>query len=292
MIALLLLAACTPDTIVLEDAQNYSFSTLLTADCQTVPAGEDSRVDWSGLTRDLQGHEMDPTAEVSEVRLVRFLSLTRDEVLERISTNSIDMADILETASYEPSTGETSAWMTAFDFYGTPVVPAKNVVDDGRTYLASVLTGLYQYRMLTFFCPEDEAPANDVVIDSESADLDFDVDIAAGDPIPGDGTEVDWTGLGTDGLDHAFPVSNIDGLLVGRYGQPIEDLEASFFDLETLADPAWSADVEGVGSWDLTSLETDEGIGWESFDVDATWLIALRCSTCTNPAPLFLGIVQ
>ena len=31
MIALLLLAACTPDTIVLEDAQNYSFSTLLSS---------------------------------------------------------------------------------------------------------------------------------------------------------------------------------------------------------------------------------------------------------------------
>ncbi len=292
MIPLLLLAACGPGTIVLEDAQNYAFTTSLTADCQPVPAGEDSRVDWSGLTTDLQGHAMDPTAEVSEVRLVKFAALTREQVLERISTNSIDMADIFLSGSFEPTSGETGAFMSQFDFFGTPLVPEKHVLDDGGTYLASVLTGLYTYRMLTFFCPETGAAPADVAIDAGSADLTFEVDLAAGDPIPAGGSELDWTGLTTDGLGHPFPLANIDGLLVGRYDQAVPALEDAFFDLERLADPAWSADVEGQGTWDLTTLEAPGGEAWESFDAEGIWLVALRCSTCTNPAPLFLGIVE
>ncbi|MBN1337550.1 MAG: hypothetical protein JXB39_16475 [Deltaproteobacteria bacterium] len=289
---LLLLAACGPGVIVLEDAQNYAFTTDLTADCQTVPAGEDSLVDWSGLSTDLQHHAMDPTTQVSEVRLVRFLSLTQEEVLERISMNGIDMADILETASYVPVSGQTSAWLTEFDFFGTPVVPEKHVLDDGRTYLVAAITGLYEYRMLTFFCPETGAEPTTVRLLPDSAVLTFEVDIDAGEPIPEDGSEVDWTGLRTDGLGNEFPVSNVDGLLVGRYEPSIGELETSFFDLPALADPAWEADVEGRGRWDLTTLETDEGLGWSSFEAGWTWLVALRCSTCTNPAPLFLGVVR
>jgi len=288
----LLLAACGSDVIVLEDAQNYAFSTSLTADCQTVPAGEDSLVDWSGLDTDLQGHAMDPTTEVDEVRLVKFPHLTREEVLAAISANAIEQPDLEGYANYKPASGETSAVFSSFTFFGTPVNPPVDIVADGSTYLASALTGLYEYRMLAFFCPEEGAPAATVHLDPDSAVLTFDVDIDAGDPVPPDGTEVDWTGLTTDGLGNAFPLSNIDGLMLARYDQSIAELEEAFFDLLLLADPAWEADVEGVGSLDLTTLETAAGEPWESFDAEGTWLLALRCSTCTNPAPLFLGVVR
>ena len=289
---LLLLAACGPGVLVLEDAMNYRFTTSLTADCQTVPAGEDGLVDWSALTVDLQGHALDPTRDIDEVRLVKFLDRTRQEVLEAISTNAIEQPDITEYASYQPVSGETSALLSEFEFFGTPLVPEERILADGGTYLASALTGLYAYRMLTFFCPEEGAPAATVSLASDSAILDFDVDIDAGEPIPPDGEEVDWTGLTTDGLDNAFPISNVDGLMVGRYDQSVADLEGAFFDILTLADPAWEADVEGVGSLDLTTLEAADGTAWTSFDEEGTWLVALRCSTCTNPAPLFLGVVR
>ena len=67
LLPLILLACGKDEEIVLEDGDNFYFDSTLSADAQIVPAGEDSSVDWSGLTADILENAVDPTADVTEL---------------------------------------------------------------------------------------------------------------------------------------------------------------------------------------------------------------------------------
>jgi hypothetical protein len=82
-------------------------------------------------------------------------------------------------------------------------------------------------------------------------------------------------------------LSNIDRLMLARYTLSLEDLEARFLELEDLAEEMYIVDVAGLGSYDLMELE-----GFAGFEGEGTWLLAMRCSTCVNPSPQFVGLFE
>ena len=120
--------------------------------------------------------------------------------------------------------------------------------------------------------------------------LDFEANLADKDstPISKEGPWLlDWSDLTTDGRGNEFSHTSVDGIMVGRYESLTpSDLESQFLDLEYIADELWTMELTGGSTADLSDLSGDTP--FTDFSGEGTWILALRCSLCSNPAPLFL----
>ncbi len=293
----LVLCACGTHTIQLTDDQNFRFTTALTADVIPVAdCPDDLTMDWSGLTSDLLGHELDPTTDIDNLRVVRFYDLTPQEILDAISINELSQSDLSGNVDYAPVAGETQAEMTEFNFNGTAIDPATEVCASlGATFMFTALTGLYEYRMLVFFEPTKGETNTEVLLDADSAALEFDADLSRGGVIEvpkGRDYIVSWLDLTLDGQGNSFSLSNIDRLMLARYSLDVQEMEQQFLDLQIIPEEMYTADIGGVGEYEL-ALATDEaGLAFEGFDGEGLWLMGLFCSTCANPAPLYLAVIE
>jgi hypothetical protein len=78
--------------------------------------------------------------------------------------------------------------------------------------------------------------------------------------------------------------------MVGRYTDlSIEDLQNQFLDIELIADDLWTIELTGGSTANLADLSGDTP--FTDFSAEGTWVVALRCSLCSNPAPLFLSVL-
>ena len=148
--------------------------------------------------------------------------------------------------------------------------------------------------MFHFFRPVIDAAPAPVTLASDSAALTYTVDLEGGAPIAmtsAGRTRVDWSALTVGPSGQPIDLPDIDTLTVARYDEPLADLELDFLHVDALAEQTWSHDVEGWGDWCLDELEDADGAAFDGFTEDGTWLVALRCSTCLNPAPPFLGLI-
>ncbi len=293
----LLLAGCGTYTIELSDDSNFRFTTSLDAVVTPVQdCPEDLDMDWSGLDTDLLGHAMDPAAEIDLMRVVRFDSLSPEEVLDAISLNNLPQSEISGNVDYEPTADETAAPLSSFNFNGTPIDPTSEVCESlGATFMLTALTGLYQYRMLSFFAPTDGEANTEVVMGPGSASLEFDPDLSRGGVIEvpaGRDYHVIWTDLTLDGQGNPFSLSNIDSLMLARYELSIEEMEAQFLDLQIIPDEMYVAEFQGLGELDLIEAVDTSGAAFAGFEGEGLWLLGLFCSTCANPAPLYLAVIE
>jgi hypothetical protein len=297
MLLLGLLACGGTETIVLTDAQNYAFTSMISADCQTIPAGQDSRVDWSALTADILGNTLDPAKDVDTLQLALFPDLTSEQVLAGINDDTLAQSDVAGFADLQPPDGTTESTLSAFDTMGTPLDVAQ-IVADGSTYLLNASTqledGRVRYDTFTFLCPTATDEAATIALAPDSATLEWTVDLDGAEPIDMLGAKkiiVDWSELTQNGSDLEIDLADIDRMLLARYDEDLAAIEADFLRVEALAEDTWSADVEGWGDWPLSDLESPEGEAFTGFEGDGTWILALQCTTCINPAPPFLGVV-
>jgi len=298
----LLLSGCGTYAIELTDDTNFFFTTALTADVVPVAdCPDDLTLDWSGLSSDLLGHELDPTTDIDTMRVVRFYDLSPQDVMAAISTNELSQSDLSGNVDYYPSAGETSAMLGSdFAFNGTSIDPATEVCSElGATFMFTALTGLYEYRMLVFFEPTVDETNTEVFMTADSAQLEFDADLGAGGVIEvpsGRDYSIDWIGLTADGQGNAFSVSNIDRLMLARYELSIEEMEAQFLDLQIIPDEMYTADIGGRGDFELIDALDTDGNAFAGFEDAGTgeglWLLGLFCSTCANPAPLYLAVIE
>jgi hypothetical protein len=301
---LVLLLGCKGGTtdVELVDPMNYSFHSEITAQSQVIQERVDTTVDWCGLTTSLLGDPVDPMTGITDVSIVRFPNLSQDEVLAGINDNTLKQSDLDAFAGFVPSGGCT-ANLTDFDLFGTHVNPDTDITAAGGTYLVTAdvvdTNGKKTFLMLGFFEPsagEFEEPPP-VLLTSDSAELTFDVDLEAGDPIvvPDGATKVhiDWAGLTQNGSDQEIELSSIDTLVVAHFSASIADLEADFLNIDTLADEQFTGDVGGFGDANLDLvLEDESGAAFTGFTTDGTWILSLQCSLCINPAPPFLAVVS
>lgn len=296
MLFIALALGCQSETlVVLQDAQNYSYNSAIAAPYTVVPARTDLTVDWSGLHRDLLDNPMEPTTDVATVSLVQFPEMTEDEVLQGINDDTLLQSDLSGFADYPVVAGETSAMTTQFSLMGYAVNPEANLVEGGGTYLVSAVTGESQYRMFTFFRPVEGAQPATVALTSDSATLSFQASLTGGQTpdMPASGRiRVDWSELSLNGAGLPIDLPDVDTLTLARYEESLAGLEADFLHVDALAEQRWTAEVDGWGDWYLDDLEDADGNEFQAFDEPGTWLLALQCSSCLNPAPPFLTVLQ
>ena len=103
---------------------------------------------------------------------------------------------------------------------------------------------------------------------------------------------VDWSALTVNGLGQAATLDDIDTVQVGHYTEhTLEQIEARFIDLESLASSLWVIDNHAGASADLTIATGPQGT-FDGVNTSGIWLLALRCSQCYNPAPVFLTVLE
>ena len=288
MLSLLLFSCNGAVEIVLDDANNFDFQSNIIAESVVVPSAEDSLVDWSGLTKDILSQDVQPTSDIDELNIVRFADLTQEEVIDGINNETLKQSDLTGFVAFEPD-GGTSAMLSEFSISGTFVDVAAEIQEGMGTYLISA-SSPDEYLSFVFFEPTTGAAPATIGLTDQSAVLEFDLDLDAGTRLLGDSGEqivVTWSQLTTNGAGNAIVLSNIDRLMLARYTLSFEELEERFLELEDIADELYTADVAGLGSYDLMELE-----GFTGFGGDGTWLLAMRCSTCVNPSPQFVGLFE
>ena len=94
-----------------------------------------------------------------------------------------------------------------------------------------------------------------------------------------------------DSQGHPVLFHSIDRVLLGWYqGLESDDLERQILDLELIATDLWEIPLDGGHIADLAEARHRDSA--ERFDgfhrTDGTWVFALTCSTCQNPAPVLL----
>jgi hypothetical protein len=283
--------------LLLQDDHNYGFSGQLEIDAIALKELSDPVFDWSELTTDLQGHSLDPVDDVDSASVVVFRDLSEEDVEWGLSTNTLDQSSVALFVSLEIGSS-TQAQLSDFTLFGNDVDVEQYFEEGYGTWLLTLNTGTEPgvgTRIAAFISPSAEAEDErlDLVDGTASLTVDASLTGLTGPAIPAQDPEViiDWSKVLTDGQGGEFQPGSIDLVTIGRYDDmSAEELEADFLDLELLADEQWELHLYGTEAA-LGELSNETG-NFPGVEPDSTWVLALRCSLCTNPAPPFLTLLE
>jgi hypothetical protein len=292
MSVLLLLLACGSDVVTLSDEHNYLYSGAMSLPSQITASGQDVEVCWDALARDLQCRDLDPLADIDSLSLLRFPHLDQEDIVEGLERDSLTQAELDGVASLE--TQGSCASLADLSFFGTPIELSDHYKEGGGNYLLMLATGTEPgqgTRALAFLQPSHASEIVQVHVDDACGTLDFQARLSP-KPVAVDAQgawTLDWSGLTVNGMGLTLDAAGIDRLELAFYeGASRDQLEEDFLELETSSSLSFAAELDPGYQYKLNDLD-----GFESFGrTDGIWLLALRCSTCSNPAPLFLATLE
>lgn len=280
--------------ILVDAAHNYTWTATLTPTLQVAASGAEAWVDWTGLTHDLLGRELDPTEDVREVMLGRVLHHDAASLAEALVMGTLVQEDVeaVYTVVADPS---AKAPLSAFRYVGMPLNPADDFVEgDALWVLAAIPGGRPGVHTLGFVEPRVDAPVTDLVLDDTTATFAFDATLAPPLVAPAVGPwSLDWSALGVGATGRPLEETPLDTLWLGRFdGLDAAALEAQLLVAESLATEVWSLRISGADHVDdLAALVDKDGAPFPGFEADALYGLVLRCTTCIAPAPPFVGLL-
>jgi len=284
--------------IVLTDANNYSYSGAVHVPVVTTASGTDITICWDQVKQDLQCHDLNPLTDIDNIGLARFPNKTQAQVEEGLSNNSLLQADINGYVEFNTDHAVSCTTLSSFSFLGTAIDVLKEYNQDGGTYMLMLTEGTEPgigARVITFLQPQADSDVVNVDVPDNCGVLDFNASLQdlSQTQMPTDGPfVVDWSALTTDGIGAPLSLSTIDSVMLAYYaGKTPADLQSTFLDLELIADDMYTMDLPGGTAADLALATNAGGTTFPGFTGDGTWLFALRCSRCYNPAPVFLTVV-
>jgi len=229
--------------------------------------------------------------------LMVFPNLTQEEVALELSNDSMQQRDLGAYISFENTDDATSTNLTELSFFGTDPEILGEYTEGSGTWmvlLASGTTPGVGSRIIHFIEPKSSSTNTEVNLPDGCGMLDFEANLVDQEsaPISIEGPWVlDWSELTVDGRGNEFSHSSVDGIMVGRYADLTPaDVESQFLDLEIMADELWTLELTGGSTANLADLTGDTP--FTDFSGEGTWILALRCSLCSNPAPLFLTVLD
>ena len=285
-----------PDaTVLLSDANNYSYLGSLDAPSFDVRELSDITLGWAEMTEDLQCHTVDPVADIDNAILLVFPYLSEAEVEYGLANDTLLQSDLEVYLSQETGTA-TEVQLANMTFFGTDSEIETYFTASHGTWLVVLATGTEVAvggRMLAFLHPTADGPDRaDIAGGCDVLAMEADFHSLTPVSVPADGPwVVDWTNVTTDAHGNAFEPTRVDGVLLARFDESVEELEARFLDLELLAEETWTGTVTSGRSADLATLTGTTGT-FPGFEAEGTYGMALTCSSCPNPAPLFLSFLE
>jgi hypothetical protein len=296
-------AASDEGAIVLTDAQNYSLESSLSIPAIETASGADLDICWSGLMSDLQCHPVDPQPDLDNLALLRFLHLSHDAVEARLTSGQLAQSEIDGYLEYRTDHASTCAKLSSMSFFGTPIQIADEYRESSdHSYMLLLSEGTTPgvgARGMIFVTPTASSTNTRVDVPSGCGLLDVSADLSSAERVilPAEGPwPIDWRNLSQDGQGNPIVFESIDSVLLGFYaGMSVADLESDILDLELNATALWELPLTGGRTADLgRARERDGGALFAGFarPEPGVWVMGLMCSTCQNPAPVVLTVLE
>jgi hypothetical protein len=290
--------------VVFKDANNYSATSVLTIpQVQTTPA-TDLKICWDGISTDLLCHSVTVASMINSVTFVQLINFSEAKVQVALGTGQDFTRNALMAGTYTIAAGETCANLSAFDLYNSKgkINPALNyVAGSDKTYMllfSQCTTVGMGAKSVLFLEPADGSQNTTVNAPVGCGIVNFTPDIAspAQLSLPKGGPWVlDWSLLTKTGLGGKVNFASIDSLMLGYYdGMTVAQIQSRFLDLQIMTTTTYTATLsKGQNHVDLGSAKDTTGVAFAGFTpTNSTWVAALLCSTCVNPAPVALTILN
>jgi hypothetical protein len=285
---------------------NYKFSSTITIEVTPVAPNSELTFDWSAVTKDFQGHTIDPKADIDMVNVLIW-SLPQAELETKLNDDELAQRDLLVPGMVKTQKSKTSVGL--FEFQSVAGQPLEQemllaylnpevYVPAEHSYTMVIATGEVAgrgSRMLKSFRLDPAATSTKVVMDNSSTNLTYDADLTSLRPmaVPAATTNISiaWANIAVNAMGREFVPNRIEEVMVAKYSLSPTELETKFLDLETIADEMYRGEVASGTNLDLSTLKTDTGQSFTGIDSSGTWIVALVCGNCMNPAPWYISIL-
>lgn len=298
------LAACgssggggtTNGNIVMTDANNYTSTSSLNVPVIQTASGMDLSISWSGITKDLLCH---PAASIDNVAFLKVPNHTQQQIDDDLAKGTLSASQVSKYYEWHTN-GATSTMLSMLKFGGAIDVMNDYTETAGTQYVLLVTHGTVQgvgAQSMVLLQPSASSTNTTVVVPDACTSnvLSFTASFGSTLNAPKAGPyKVDWSELTHDSFGSPIQFQNIDGIEVAYFqGKQVSDLQAHFLDVEIDATTLYSASVpKGQKYFDLTGTSSAAGAFTGFTQTDGTWALALRCSSCSVPAPLAFAILQ
>jgi hypothetical protein len=298
--------------VMANEANNYTFTSTLSFPPIPVAPESELTFDWSAVTKDFLGHPLNPATDVDNA-LVMLWKLTEADLGAKLNSDELRQQDLAIIAT--TPTEKMATTKSLFEF-GTPglvpgqapftpeeILPFLNIASyppEAHTYTVMIGSGP-QYssgtRMIQAFKLDASSTTTHVALTNESTKLDFTVDLQSlqQTPVPlgNPGITFDWSAVATTALSTEFIRNSIGSLAVVRFSETPAQLQARFLDLvdyngDIQAPDLWTIDIASGESATLANAVNAAGAPFAGIDDTGTWMLALFCFNCRNPAPWYL----
>jgi len=298
--------------VMASEANNYTFTSTLSFPPVLVAPESELTFDWSAVTLDFLGHPLNPSADIDNA-LVMLWKLTEADLGIKLNADELRQQDLAIIATTPTEKMATSK--SLFEF-GTPglmpgqapftpeeIMPFLNITSyPAESHIYTVMIGSGpQYssgtRMIQSFKLDPTSTTTQVNMTNESTRLDFTVDLQSLQqtpvPVGNPGITVDWSAVATTALGTEFVRNSIGSLAVVRFSETPAELQARFLDLidyngDIQATDLWTYDIASGESATLSNAVNAAGAPFAGIDDTGTWMLALFCFNCRNPAPWYL----
>jgi hypothetical protein len=301
-------ALCGTNHVVATPENNYEFHSELTIEITKVKPSAELMFDWGDLTTDFLGHSVNLN-DIGMVEIGLWL-LDIDQFEQGLNDDTLrqDQLAIIATILPDPP-GETTGSIYDLSSNGMPL--SKEMIDpylditsyppDEHIYTAMVANGTdlgKGTRMLHGFQLDAGSTNTNVVIKDTSTHLEMSADLHSlvqpVVPVGNPAVVIDWDAMTLTAAELPFDPQQITQLRVGKYSLSATDLELkeNFLNLDTKADTLYSAVVKSGTSIELSKAKDSTGAAFAGIDDTHTWIIALNCGACSNPAPWYLTVLK
>jgi hypothetical protein len=301
---------CTNGTVVANEMNDYTFSSQITLPTMKVKSMSDITFNWGGVTTDFLGHAVNPLTDLNTIFLL-VVDIPIATFEKQLNDDTFSQGEILITPppTFSPSGVTSGSLYNSFTAGGevidmtnaAPYLNATTYTPANSTYTIAAQSGTNLgtgIRMLQAFQLDDSSTNTTVTMTNSSMMLKYSANLHSlhptGVPANTAALSMDWGQLTTNalGANITNTVTNITSAIVGHYTQTPAELESQFLNLRTIAQDLYTAQIESGTSLDFTTLMDSSGNPFPGVDSTGTWLVALICDNCRNPAPWYLTILE
>jgi hypothetical protein len=296
------------NTLAAKDANNYSFSSTLTFPVTKVKPMSELTFDWSAVSKSFLGHTVDAKKDINMVSVLMW-KLPIGDLQTRLNADTLAQRDLVVVPLTLSTNGtDTSAKLFSFTLNGGAVdqqtvlsyfdasfyTPNENYT---YTVMAAKGTTVGQgVQMIQAFQLDPTSSNTEVKLSTDSTKLEWSANLhnlaLTGLPAGKADLTMNWDAVTKTALGGTFEPTSITNVLIGHYTQSVSELETKFLDIELIATDLFKGVMNTGTSIDLSTLQTDGGKAFSGIDGTGTWMVALQCGSCRNPAPWYLSILK
>lgn len=298
--------ACVANVLA-NEKNDYSFSSTITLTPVTVAQMSNLTFDWSGLTRDFEGHAVSPGSDLG-MAVVMSWDLPLDKFETKLNADELFTSDLIVSPplSLPLAAGVTSAHLYDFTINTTPVTAdminpyfdATAYSPASATFIAGVEAGTVlgrNLRMMQAFNLDASSNTTVVPLKDDSMTLSYTVNLhdltTTSVPAATAALTLDWSQMMVNGLGREFERGDVTDAILGHYSETPAELETKFLDLDRIALATYQTQIPAGFVLDFTTFKDKNGASFAGIDGTGTWLVGLVCGNCRNPAPLYMTVL-